>query len=348
MRARVAAAATARQRPWIQIGLDEGLAGLDDAPQALRDLFAHATDVPYWFTQSRTLPGCRAFHGNSRMFLAAFVAGSLVEAYSTLIAKAFITSGRLGDQAGRRFRQNNQLLSEIFLPGGLGEFGEGWKMALRIRLMHARLRLLTARSADWNHEDWGTPLNAAHIAFMNAALSGRLLERARVLGVELFPEERRAFMMIWRMAGHLTGVPAELLPRHEIEAQQLFRIGRMMEPPPEIEGIVLANGLINSAPMAAGVDDPDLRRKLVRQLYGISRGLIGGDLATALHFPETRGMDTLTAIRLRNRADLLLRRHIGFYDRRRRAGQFTQLLDLSFEGLDTGLPQAAVEDELPA
>tara|TARA_B100000965_G_scaffold368138_1_gene354612 strand:- start:776 stop:1078 length:303 start_codon:yes stop_codon:yes gene_type:complete len=100
--------------------------------------------------------------------------------------------------------------------------------------------------------------------------------------------------------------------------------------------------------MAAGVDDPDLRRKLVRQLYGISRGLIGGDLATALHFPETRGMDTLTAIRLRNRADLLLRRHIGFYDRRRRAGQFTQLLDLSFEGLDTGLPQAAVEDELPA
>ncbi|HAE50750.1 MAG: hypothetical protein CMO30_24235 [Tistrella sp.] len=346
--AAVAAAATARQRPWIQIGLDEGLAGLDDAPQALRDLFAHATDVPYWFTQSRTLPGCRAFHGNSRMFLAAFVAGSLVEAYSTLIAKAFITSGRLGDQAGRRFRQNNQLLSEIFLPGGLGEFGEGWKMALRIRLMHARLRLLTARSADWNHEDWGTPLNAAHIAFMNAALSGRLLERARVLGVELFPEERRAFMMIWRMAGHLTGVPAELLPRHEIEAQQLFRIGRMMEPPPEIEGIVLANGLINSAPMAAGVDDPDLRRKLVRQLYGISRGLIGGDLATALHFPETRGMDTLTAIRLRNRADLLLRRHIGFYDRRRRAGQFTQLLDLSFEGLDTGLPQAAVEDELPA
>jgi hypothetical protein len=319
------------QQAWLQRGIQQGPDAIPDAPAALRNLLAEAEIVPPWFDPARTSAGCRAFHGNSEMFVGAFVGAVLIEGFSTLISRSFAITGRLTDQGVRRLKQNNRHLSEIFLPGGLERHGEGFALSVRIRLMHARLRFMLERSPEWDATAWGTPLSAAHIGFATAAFSGLLLERARRLGVRLTAAERESFMLVWRYSGHLMGVPPSLQCATEAEALHLHRIGALCEPPPDIDSIQLANGLINSAPLVAGITEPAARRRLVRKIYTVSRALIGDQMADRLRYPRSRTFGVLAAIRLRNRADRILRRVIPAVDRHRRAGQFVQMLDLSFD-----------------
>ena len=338
-----ATASAEQQAAWIRGGMDGGPAAIPEAPAALRELFAAAELTPSWFDPRRTLPGCRAFHGNSEMFIGAFVAAVLIEGFSTLISKSFSITGRVVDQGVRRLKQNNRHIAEIFLPGGLERHGEGWKLSLRVRLVHARLRFMLSRSSDWDASAWGTPLSAAHMAFATAAFSGGLLQRARMLGVELTAEERESFMLVWRYTGHLMGVEPALQVETEDEAMRLFQIGRLCEPPPDLESIQMANCLINSAPIVAGITEPQARRKLARLVYRVSRALIGDTLADQLHFPPDRGLGVLTVFRWRNRFDRVVRRTFPVLDRRRRSGLFGQMIELSSYddggGISYRLPQ---------
>ena len=276
------------------------------------------------------------------MFIGAFVGAVLIEGFATLIGKSFAITGRVQDQGVRRLQQNNAHLPEIFLPQGMDRENDGWKLSVRIRLMHARVRASLNRSDEWDQAAWGVPLSAAHIGFATAAFSGLLLTRARSLGVHLSPAETESFMMIRRHSGHLMGVEPAWRMATEAQALRLHRIGGMCEPPPNPEAVPLANTLINSAPLPVGAREPAARRKLAAHIHRVSRALIGHDMADALRCPPSRSFGVLATFRLRNRVDGLLRRMLPAMGQRRRAGQFSQMLDLSFHragGLDYRLPE---------
>ena len=138
------------------------------------------------------------FHRHSSVVLAAFVAGVLIEGFTTNIAKSFFITGRVRDQGVRRLGQNNRHMTEIFLPGGLYRTGDGWKLSVRIRILHARLRHLLNSSEEWNTEAWGVPISAAHLGYAISAFSARLLLHMKTLGADYTPEEHASFMSIWR------------------------------------------------------------------------------------------------------------------------------------------------------
>lgn len=326
---------------WIHRGIESGPSALADAPEAVRTFFGEIERMPDWFDPAAVLPGCRAFHRHSVVFLGAFVSAVLIEGFSTLIAKSFLITGRIIDQGERRLKQNNRHLAEIFLPGGLERRADGWKLSVRIRLVHAQIRRLLAHSPEWDAAAWGTPVSAAHVAFGVAAFSALLLKRAAALGVCLDAEERSSFMMIWRYAGHLLGVGPALLGATEAEMLHLHALGTLCEPPPALESIVLANGLINSAPVVAGITETRARRKLARRIYRISRALIGDRMASQLNYPPMRTFGVLAAVRGLYRLDLGLQNILPFFGRRRRAGRFHTLLGVghySTEGLRYRVP----------
>ncbi len=158
-------ALAAEDRRRLLIGcmnFDEQVIG--DAPQAVREFIDEVNVVPEWYDSAATIPGIRGFHANSDLILQAFIGGVLVEGFTTNISKSFVITGRLREQGVRRLRQNNRHVVEIFLPDGLHRNGDGWKLAVRIRLVHAQVRRLLSRSDDWEMEAWGTPLSAAHLA----------------------------------------------------------------------------------------------------------------------------------------------------------------------------------------
>ena len=121
---------------------NEGEKALRNAPASLRKFFKEAETPPEWLNYAAFAPGVRMFHRHSSVILAAFVAGVLIEGFTTNIAKSFFITGRVRDQGVRRLGQNNRHMTEIFLPGGLYRTGDGWKLSVRIRILHARLRHL--------------------------------------------------------------------------------------------------------------------------------------------------------------------------------------------------------------
>lgn len=329
------AVSVGQQMAWFGKGLEHGPEAIADAPDALRELVAAAAVPPAWFDSAQTLAGCRGFHSHSELFIAAFVGAVLIEGFSTLISQSFSITGKLVDQNTNRLKQNNRHLAEIFMPGGLDTGGDGWKLSVRIRLMHAKVRFMLASSPEWDAAAWGVPLCASHIAHAAAAFSGGLLAQARKLGAELTPQEEASFMLIMRYSGHLMGVPEQLQVTSLAQALEWAAIGRGCEPAPDVASIQMANILINSAPVVAGITDPAARRKLVKTIYRASRALIGDKLADQLHYPPRRlggSFGVLGAFRMRTRLDGLARRVFPRWEQRRRFQQFQLMLSLSTDG----------------
>ncbi len=330
---------------------EEGEEALRRAPDSLRAFFREAETPPEWLDYAAFAPGVRMFHRNSQLILAAFVAGVLIEGFTTNIAKSFFITGRVRDQGVRRLGQNNRHMMEIFLPGGLYRDGDGWKLSVRIRIVHARLRHLLNHSEEWNSEAWGEPISAAHLGYAISAFSARLLLHMKTLGARYNDEEHDSFMAVWRYTGHLMGIPETILFRDAEEALQLYDVGDICEPVYEIESIVMAHALVNSAPLIAGMIEPDARRDLAQYVYRLSRGLIGSETADALMYPRTSSFGAVTWFKFQQRYGHLL----GNLLRRRRENtnfaRFTTLLDTSLfdeEGVRYTLPDHVYAEESTA
>ncbi len=337
------------QRRLIEAAMNNGSGdALRDAPASLREFFGEAEALPEWLDYSAFAPGVRMFHRNSQVILAAFVAGVLIEGFTTNIAKSFFITGRVRDQGVRRLGQNNRHMVEIFLPGGLYRDGDGWKLSLRIRLVHAQMRRLLNNSEDWDAEAWGEPISAAHLGFAISAFSARLLKHMKTLGASYSDEEYASFMAVWRYTGYLMGIPESILFRDADEALKLYEVGLMCEPDAPIESVVMAHSLVNSAPLIAGMTEPAARRNLARYVYRISRGLIGKGTADSLMYPQLSCFGVVEWFRVQQRYGPILGKLLPGRREDSNFARFTSLLDTSLfdeEGIRYALPDHVYAEE---
>ena len=280
---------------------DPDAPALKDAPAGVHAFIEELETVPGWVDYDGFAGGVRAFHRDSSACLAAMLGGVLVEGFSTTIAKSFFITGRLRDQGVRRLRQNNRHMIEILLPGGLETRGDGWRLSVRIRLIHARVRQLFNDSDEWDADAWGTPVSAAHVGYALTAFSARMLQHMKSLGASYSDEERDSFMDVWRYSGHLMGVPETILYRDYDDALELFRIGALCEPDARMESVAMANSLVNSAPVIAGITDPPARRKLAKYIFRVSRAMIGNEMADRLNYPSNPTFGVLAWFRMQRR-----------------------------------------------
>ena len=285
---------------YIRAGMDLDLETLRFAPQGLRDYFVdYPPPDPPWLNYEEFIPGIRAFHQESGLILVGFAAGVLVDGFTTYIAKSFVITGRIFDAGVRRLQQNNRHFLDVLYPGGLLRDGDGWKLSVRIRFIHAQIRRLLRETPEWDAEAWGLPISAAHLGYAVACFSARTIKHAESVGVHLTHEERDSLMAIWRYVGYIMGIPESILFTSEADALRLHRVASLCEPPMSEESIIMANALINSAPLVAGVTEPEQRRRMVaREVYPISRALIGDELADELRFPRSRTRGILFQFRL--------------------------------------------------
>ena len=282
---------------FVAAGINDQAKILSEAPQALREFFEGINDVPAWVDFESFDPGVRAFFVNASSIFAGFVAGTLIEGFATTIAKSFFMTGRVIDRGVRRLQQNNRHQVEVFYPEGLRRENDGWKLSVRIRFVHAKIRYLLANSETWDKDIWGTPINAANLGLSIAIFSARTLAHSTALGARYSPEQRESYCAIWRYTGYLMGIPESILYTTNEQAQHLFRIGTLCEPDPTDESVIMANTLINSAPLVAGISNPTERKALVSQtIFPISRKLVGDDLADQLRFPASKKLSAHAAL----------------------------------------------------
>lgn len=314
---------------FIEAGMERDREALARAPAALREFF-DAFEPPDWFDPAAAIPGCRAFHAWSDLFIPAFFVVTVQNA-ATLISKAFYRTGRVTTEHGlRRIRQNTRHFIEIMLPGALDREGEGWKLSVRIRLVHARVRRLLRESGDWDETDFGVPLSAAHLGLASANFSATMLRQAERLGARLDEAERSGFMQIWRYASHLIGTPDELLfEGDEARTREFQRVATGLEPPPGEESAVIANALVRALPEVARMTEPREKQAFVANAYRVSRALLGRDLADRLEFPRAPTLGLLRWLRWKRAAHAGLHRLSPRLASRWRGSNFVFLLDAS-------------------
>ena len=297
-------------------------------PESLLEFIAEANRVPDWYDRRRARVASQAFLRNSDIVLAGLVGGSIVEGFSTLISKSFRIRGRLVVAAIRRLKHNGMQLVEQYLPGGMEPRGDGWRLTLRARLVHAQSRYLLNHSDEWDHERYGTPISTAHVLLAASAFSGRLMRHVATLGGDFTREEREAFVHVWRYAGLLFGIPEEILFQDEASAVRTFEIGSMCEPPADLDAIIMANSVVNSAPIIVGVKVPAERRKMARTVTQASRELIGDELADSFNFPR-RKRKVLPWLRFRHRSRRIVARVLPRLGAKQDQDRFEALMEFA-------------------
>ena len=326
----------------------EGDEALRNAPASLHAFFEDAEKLPDWLNYADFASGVRMFHRNSSMILAAFVAGVLIEEFTTNIAKSFFITGRVRDQGSRRLGQNNRHMMEIFLPGGLYRHGDGWKLSVRIKIVHAQIRQLLLDSDDWDYEAWGLPVSGAHLGFAVSTFSARLLQHMKTLGAKYSDEEYASFMAVWRYAGYLMGIPESILFHDADEALELYDIGHMCEPDAPIESVVMAHALVNSAPLIAGKTEPHDRQHLAQYVYRVSRSLIGKQQADALMYPSLSSFGVVWWFKRQQRYGGIIRKLLPGRHESSSYARFTALLETSTfdeSGIKYNLPDHVYAEE---
>ena len=321
---------------FIEAGIERQDDVLRRAPRSLRNFF-ETLEEPEWLDHEAFRPGIRAFHTNADLMLVAFVAGVLVEGFSTLIAKSFNLTGRVA-HTKRRLQQNNRQLMEIFYPGGLERDGDGWKLSTRVRFVHCRIRTLLAQSEVWDREAWGTPVSAAHMGLAIAVFSKRLLDFSKKVGATYGRDEEASVMAVWRYAGYLMGIPESILYRDAKEAESVYTVGFMCEPPAGQDSVDMANALIRAIPSVADISDPVESKKTIALAYRLSRALIGPARARQFRYPWKPTLGALAIFSAKQRAHRILKS-----TQLVRSSNFTQLLKISVydeDGLSYKLPDS--------
>ena len=142
------------------------------------------------------------------------------------------------------------------------------------------------------------PISAAHLAYATSAFSALTLQGVDKLGVRLTPRQRQGYIHIWRYVGWLMGVPEEILLNSEAEGLEFARIGRICEPPPDVDSIIMAHTMVSSGAAALGtVHTEKERRRITKYGYRMCRAFIGHELADQLDFPKYHTFGVLAGLR---------------------------------------------------
>jgi ER-bound oxygenase mpaB/B'/Rubber oxygenase, catalytic domain len=274
-----------RGRVLLETALNAGMDAVTDPPQALIDLFTRLDDVPLWVDWDRLERGGRLLLRSGLLGIAVLNLYSIPLMYSSAAGvKPLMFTGQLLRRAPRRLAETARFVVSTCRPGGLRRFADGFKVTVKVRLMHSQVRRLLWQSGKWKPE-WGEPINQIYMAGTNVALSVILIDGLRRFGFRVSRDEAEAILHLWRYSGYLSGVDPQLLCSTEAEGWQLVNLIRDSEGPPDAD----FRSLLEAVMSASYLPQVDKLAWRTSAGYGLSRSLIGDELADALGFPRSWG-----------------------------------------------------------
>ena len=230
--------------------LEGGLAAVPDAPPALVDFLSELERHPEWLDRDLVEEGARVFRRLGQNAQDVLLQLSLVGGYrfggptDLLVA----TGGLTGEQTLRRLAETQKWGASLtdplsLLPPRDGQApGEGWRLTVHVRLMHALVN--HAFEGQWDAATWGLPINQADQASTLGLFDGVLIIGSRALGVPVSQRESRALMHLWKYVGWLMGVHEDFLvddewERHRIDYHVLLAQGPMTDAGPQLARAVV-------------------------------------------------------------------------------------------------------------
>jgi hypothetical protein len=205
-------------RPLIQMLETACTKGLDAVPDAPPELVAFITSmekVPDWLDRELVEEGGR--HGRVAMativpmaIRGAFIA-TFLNKYSGL---PMALTGTLSNESSvQRVKETASFFTTATLPGALTRYGQGFRAAAMVRLMHSMVRAnILMRSDKWNVATHGIPI--PQVDQMPAGTMPSFITAFNVVrkGRNHFTRREQGIVEFCRYQCYLLGLPEDLLP----------------------------------------------------------------------------------------------------------------------------------------
>jgi hypothetical protein len=247
--------------------LDAGIEQVPGAPAPLRDFFAVVDPVPAWVDFDLINEGARAYRRLGRNAADVLLQLALLSGYrfggpTDLLAQ---TGGLTGDTARRRLAETQKWAIDISAHDAMRRTGNGFKLTVHVRLMHALVNHQFETNGRWDTARWGLPINQSDQAATLGLFSGALLLGVRALGVRVTAAESRAVMHMWKYVGWLIGVDEDWLhdtemAQHRLNYHHLITQGDISD-----AGPALANAVVDA------IDDLNYRWPRLQRAYTRAR-----------------------------------------------------------------------------
>ncbi|MQA11109.1 MAG: DUF2236 domain-containing protein [Pseudonocardiaceae bacterium] len=270
--------------------LTEGIDSLDDPPEAFRDFFRSVEATPYWLDTDQLEAGARAITRTGLWGLFPLGDMSLMGGYlASRATKTLVGTGEIEYMSNRRLVETAIWWIDVTTPGALSRHALGYTSALRVRLVHAYVRVAMRRRADWDYVAWDQPVNQVQTVGTLLLFSQVFLIGTRILGIRYSARERAAILHLWRYVGWLMGVDDELLPVTEHDCWRLLWLLDATEFNPDEDSKRLAKALMSTHAAAGGGLGPlsGLVGRAAVHLHGsISRLVLGKTNSDFLGLPN--------------------------------------------------------------
>lgn len=232
--------------PLFQRALRSGLNTVPEAPDALREFFAHCEQRPAWVDAEALAEGARTFQrmGMTTHYVlrdAALMGGYQASAFN----KTLILTGALNGGTPRRVAETMKWVIAATASDGMEVGAEGFRATLHVRLIHAMIRRRVAGLPEWNIEELGLPINQTDMAATWLGFSALLLIGVRAMGVPVTRREAHAVMHLWKYTCWLMGVDEAWLTDDEMEGRRLLHQMLVAQTPPDETSAQLGRSLMD-------------------------------------------------------------------------------------------------------
>lgn len=197
----------------LQEACARGVENVDGAPPELVAFIGSMEQTPDWVDMDLVREGARldlnaTANVSPYAIRGAFIA-TFLNKYSAL--PMALTGTLSNETAARRVRETAHFFSCTVLPGALDRFGEGFRAAAMVRLMHSMVRVNVLRTGRWDASVYGVPI--PQVDQMPAGLIPIFLAAFRIIGEgrRTYTPAERAQVELARYRCFLLGLPEDLL-----------------------------------------------------------------------------------------------------------------------------------------
>lgn len=215
-------------------------------PDDLRAFLKSAAVLPEWADKEKLQAGQEVFWEHGPAIVLILFCYSLPFCYAARReAQALGLTGRLSGNPRRRVTETAQMLIDVMAPGGLTGPGTGIRTIERVRLMHAAVRYLIAKSNKWDLEI-DCPLNQEDLAGTLMSFTSITFDGLRRLDINLSKSDAEAYLHCWNVVGHILGIRKDLLPTDLDDAEAFTSVFKERQFAASEEGRFMTNALLEA------------------------------------------------------------------------------------------------------
>ncbi len=222
----------------------------DKVKQVVEGYFVQTRHLPDYAEPFKLMTAADVFTQHGPKILLILLCKSLPTCYTCWRgAKVLYRTGRLRvhdgslDAFSRRLMETAQFVVDMMTVNNFEQDGTAVMGTQKVRLMHATIRHF-AQEHNWDATTFGVPINQEDLVGTLLSFGVVILDGLTQLGITLTPEQRAAYLHLWRVVGHMMGIDDDLLTDDEDECRALMAAILAHQAGPSIEGTELTQACI--------------------------------------------------------------------------------------------------------